>query len=147
MTELSIEPFANADLDGLVAVVDAEGGSACAVDVERTSRALSSSGVTTLLAIGDGWVVGATGVQSDGVIQAYVSVLLVDPNRGGPQFGFGLLRGGLERAGACGSISVPGQRVATSGLARAARSAFASRASISGSEPPILLGRGEACRR
>ena len=92
MTELSIEPFANADLDGLVAVVDAEGGSACAVDVERTSRALSSSGVTTLLAIGDGWVVGATGVQSDGVIQAYVSVLLVDPNRGGPQFGFGLLR-------------------------------------------------------
>ena len=43
---------------------------------------------------------------------------------------------------ACGSTSAPGPRVTTSGLARAARSAFASRASTSGSEPPILSRRG-----
>lgn len=81
MTELSIEPFATADLDGLIALVDADGWSEYAVDVERTSRSLSAPGVTTLVAIDDG--------------------------RGGP--------------------------------ARAARSAFATRASTSGSEPPILL--------
>jgi hypothetical protein len=80
VTEFSIEPFANADLHGLVALVDADGGSEYAVDVERTSRALSAPGVTTLVAIDDGPVVGAIQVQLDGVIQAHVSMLLVDAN-------------------------------------------------------------------
>jgi ribosomal protein S18 acetylase RimI-like enzyme len=99
MTELSIEPFANAHLDGLVALVAAEGWSEYSRDVERTSRALSAPGVTTLVAIDDGRVVGAIQVQSDGVIQAHVSMLLVDPNWRGRQLGFRLLREGLERAG------------------------------------------------
>ena len=99
MTELSIEPFANVHLDGLVALVLAEGWSEYAVDVERTSCALSAPGVTTLVAIEDGRVVGAIQVQSDGVIQAHVSMLLVDPNWRGRQLGFRLLREGLERAG------------------------------------------------
>lgn len=99
MTELSIELFANAHLDGLVALVLAEGWSEYAVDVERTSRALSAPGVTTLVAIADGRIVGAIQVQSDGVIQAHVSTLLVDPNWRGRQLGFRLLREGLERAG------------------------------------------------
>ncbi|MBV9417667.1 MAG: hypothetical protein JO363_21960, partial [Solirubrobacterales bacterium] len=77
MTKLSIEPFANAHLDGVVALVVAEGWSEYAVDVERTSRALSAPGVTTLVANDDGRVVGAIQVQSDGVIQAHVSMLLV----------------------------------------------------------------------
>lgn len=80
MTELSIEPFANAHVDGLVALVGSEGWSEYAVDVERTSRALSAPGVTTLVAIDDGRVAGAIQVQSDGAIQAHVSMLLVDPN-------------------------------------------------------------------
>ena len=54
MTELSIEPFANAHLDGLVALVLAEGWSDYAVEVERTSRAPSAPGVTALVAIEDG---------------------------------------------------------------------------------------------
>lgn len=99
MTELSIEPFAHLHLDGLVALVLAEGWSEYAVDVERTSRALSAPGVTTLVAIDDGRVVGAIQVQSDGFIQAHVSMLLVDPNWRGRQLGFRLLRDGLERAG------------------------------------------------
>ena len=99
MTELSIEPFANAHLEGVVALVVAEGWSTYAVDVERTSRALSAPGVTTLVALDDGRVVGAIQVQSDGVIQAHVSMLLVDPNWRGRRLGFRLLRDGLERAG------------------------------------------------
>jgi hypothetical protein len=147
MTELSIEPFANAHLDGLVALVLAEGWSEYAVDAERTSRALSAPGVTTLVAIDDGRVVGAIQVQSDGVIQAHVSMLLVDPNLRGRRLGSGSCARGSSVQEACGSTSAPGQRVTTSGLAGAARSAFASRASTSGSEPPILSRRGEACRR
>ena len=99
MTEPSIEPFANAHLDGLVALVAAEGWSEYAVDVERTSRALSAPGVTTLVAIEDARVVGAIQVQSDGVIQAHVSMLLVDRNWRGRQLGSRLLRDALERAG------------------------------------------------
>ena len=53
MTELSIEPFARAHLDGLAGLVVADGWSECAVDVERTSRALSAPGVTTLVPIDD----------------------------------------------------------------------------------------------
>jgi hypothetical protein len=80
MTERWIEPFANAHLDGLIALVDAQGWSEYAVDVERTSCALSAPGLTTLVAIDDDRVVGPTQVQSDGGIQAHVSMLLVDPN-------------------------------------------------------------------
>ena len=94
MTELSIEPFAHVHLDGLVALVLAEGWSEYAVDVERTSRALSAPGVTTLVAIDDGRVVGAIQVQSDGVIQAHVSMLLIDPTLRGRGLGSGLLREG-----------------------------------------------------
>lgn len=54
--------------------------------------------MTTLVAIDDGRVVGAIQVQSDGVIQAHVSMLLVDPNWRGRRLGFMLLREGLERA-------------------------------------------------
>ena len=69
------------------------------VDVERTSRALIAPGVTTLVAIDDGRVVGAIQVQSDGAIQAHVSMLLIDPRWRGRQIGVRLLREGLERAG------------------------------------------------
>ena len=147
MTELSIEPFANVHLDGLVRLVVAEGWSEYAVDVERTSRALSAPGVTTLVAIEDGRVVGAIQVQSDGFIQEHVLLLLVEPIGGDASSASGSCARDLSVQEACGSISAPGRWVITSGLARAARWALVSRARISGSEPSILLRRGEACRR
>jgi ribosomal protein S18 acetylase RimI-like enzyme len=99
MTEPSIEPFAKAHLDGLIALVAAEGWAEYAEDPERTYRALSARGVTTLVALADGRVVGAIQVQSDGVIQAHVSMLLIDPEWRGRRLGPRLLRDGLERAG------------------------------------------------
>jgi hypothetical protein len=50
MTEASIEPFAQAHLDGLIALVTAEGWTEYTDDVERTYRALTAPGVTTLVA-------------------------------------------------------------------------------------------------
>jgi ribosomal protein S18 acetylase RimI-like enzyme len=99
MTEASIKPFAQAHLDGLVALVAAEGWAEYADNVERTYRALTAPGVTTLVAIVGGRVVGAIQVQSDGLIQAHVSMLLIDPNWRGVGLGSRLLREGLERAG------------------------------------------------
>ena len=97
--EPSIEPFARAHLDGLIALVAAEGWTEYTEDAERTYRALSGRGVTTLVALADERVVGAIQVQSDGVIQAHVSMLLIDGQWRGHQLGTRLLREGLERAG------------------------------------------------
>lgn len=77
----------------------AEGWTDYADDVERTRRALTAPGVTTLVAIAGGHLVGAIQVQSDGLIQAHVSMLLIAPNSRGVGLGSRLLRDGLERAG------------------------------------------------
>jgi ribosomal protein S18 acetylase RimI-like enzyme len=99
MTDASIEPFAQAHLDGLIALLTAEGWTEYTDDAERTYRALTAPGVTTLVAIVGRRVVGVIQLQSDGVIQAHVSMLLIDPNCRGAQLGSKLLREGLERAG------------------------------------------------
>ena len=78
MTETAIEPFAPAHLDGLIALVAGEGWTEYTDDRERTYRALTAPGVTTLVATVGGRVVGAIQVQSDGVIQAHASMLLID---------------------------------------------------------------------
>jgi ribosomal protein S18 acetylase RimI-like enzyme len=99
MTETSIQRFAQAHLDGLIALVGAEGWTEYTDDVERTYRALTAPGVTTLVAIGGRRVVGAIQVQSDGLIQAHVSMLLIGRQWQGRGLGSRLLREGLERAG------------------------------------------------
>jgi ribosomal protein S18 acetylase RimI-like enzyme len=99
MTDASIEPFAQAHLDGLIALVAAEGWTEYTDDVERTYRALTAPGVTTLVASAGGPVVGAVQVQSDGLIQAHVSMLLIDRHWRGAGLGSRLLREGLKRAG------------------------------------------------
>ena len=99
MTHVSIEPFAQPHLDGLIALIAAEGWTEYTEDAERTYRALSARGVTTLVALADGRIVGAIQVQYDGVIQAHVSMLLIDREWRGRRVGSRLLREGLERAG------------------------------------------------
>jgi hypothetical protein len=59
VTGASIEQFAKAHFDELIALVAAEGWAEYADDVERTYRALTARGVTTLVAIVDGRVAGA----------------------------------------------------------------------------------------
>ena len=51
------------------------------------------------MALADGRVVGAIQVQSDGLLQAHVSMLLIDREQRGGGLGTRLLREGLERAG------------------------------------------------
>ena len=97
---VAIEPLTPAHLDGLIALVAAEGWSEYADDVEQTYRALTAPGVTTLVANAGGWVVGAIQVQSDGVIQAHGSMLLIDPEWRGRSLGSRLLRDALDRSGA-----------------------------------------------
>lgn len=99
MTEVMIEPFAQAHLEGLIALVAAEGWTEYTDDMERTYRALIAPGVTTLIAIAHGRVAGVIQVQSDGLIQAHVSMLLIDRNWRGLGLASRLLSEGLGRAG------------------------------------------------
>jgi ribosomal protein S18 acetylase RimI-like enzyme len=99
MTDVAIEPFTQAHLDGLIALVAAEGWTEYTRDVERTRRALTAPGVTTLVAIAGGHLLGVIQVQSNGLIQAHVSMLLIARNSRGVGLGSRLLRHGLERAG------------------------------------------------
>jgi ribosomal protein S18 acetylase RimI-like enzyme len=99
MTDVSIKPYAQAHLDALIALVAAEGWTEYSEDAERTHRALSARGVTTLVALADRRVVGAIQVQSDGVIQAHVSMLLIDSEWRGRGLATRLLREGLDHAG------------------------------------------------
>jgi ribosomal protein S18 acetylase RimI-like enzyme len=97
--QFSIEPFGRAHLDELIGLVAAEGWTEYSDDAERTFRALTAPGVTTLVAIAGGHVAGAIQVQSDGLIQAHVSMLLIGHALRGAGLGSGLLHEGLERAG------------------------------------------------
>ena len=63
MTEAPIEPFARAHLPGLIALVAAEGWAEYTADAERTYRALTAPGVTTLVAIGGERVIGVIQLQ------------------------------------------------------------------------------------
>jgi ribosomal protein S18 acetylase RimI-like enzyme len=99
MNEVLIEPFGQAHLDRLIALVAAEGWTEYTDDVQRTYQALTAPGVTTLTAIVGERVVGAIQVQSDGVIQAHVSMLLIDRSWRGAGLGSRLLRECLDRAG------------------------------------------------
>ena len=100
MTEAAIEPLrAPAHMEGLIALFAAEGWSEYADDVERTHRALSAPGATTLVAGAGGRLVGAIQVQSDGFIQAHLSLLLIDQEWRGRGLGSRLLRDALDRAG------------------------------------------------
>jgi len=99
MTELAIEQFTQAHLDGLIALVAAEGWTEYSDDAERTCLALTAPGVATLVALAGGDLVGAIQIQSDGLIQAHVSMLLIAQSSRGTGIGSRLLREGLERAG------------------------------------------------
>ena len=59
MTDASIEPFEVAHLDGLIALVAAEGWTEYAENPDRTFRALSAPGVTTMVALAGERIVGA----------------------------------------------------------------------------------------
>ena len=86
MTDVSFETYARAHIDGLLALVAGESWTEYTEDAERTHDALSTPGVKTLLSL-----VGAIRIQSGGVIQAHVSMLLIDPEWRGRQLATRLL--------------------------------------------------------
>ncbi len=74
---MKYEPYQRAFLQGVIDICLEQGWQSYSSDIERTHRALTAQGVTTVVAVDEGIVCGFAQVQSDGEIQAHLSVLAV----------------------------------------------------------------------
>lgn len=74
---MKYERYQRAFLQDVIDICIKQGWDSYSSDLERTHRVLSAAGVTTIVAVDDGVVCGFAQIQSDGEIQAHLSVLAV----------------------------------------------------------------------
>jgi ribosomal protein S18 acetylase RimI-like enzyme len=91
--------FQPRDLDGVIALCAAEGWPSFPEDPARALRALTAPGVTTVVAADGDRVAGFAQLQSDGEIQAHLSLIAVDPAYRRRNLAREMLRFGLVVAG------------------------------------------------
>ena len=75
---MNIRPYSPDDLAGVLQLCRKEGWPTFVEDPGRANRALTAPGVTTMVALGGGEVIGFAQLQSDGEIQAHLSLIAVD---------------------------------------------------------------------
>ncbi len=95
----TIHRFASTDLDGVLHLCRAEDWPSLPADPDRALRALTAPGVTTVVARDANRVIGFAQVLSDGTIQAYLAVLVVDADFRSHGIGRQLIATALELAG------------------------------------------------
>lgn len=75
---MEYRPIQRRDLDGVLEICRTEGWLSYTTDPEIAWRAFTAPGVVTIVAVdGDGGVAGFAQVQTDGVIQAHLSLIAV----------------------------------------------------------------------
>jgi ribosomal protein S18 acetylase RimI-like enzyme len=99
MRGMELIRFDRAHLPGAIELFESVEWETYTEDPERTFRALTAPGCTTLFAVNGDQVVALIQIQSDGEIQAHLSNLLVAEEWRGQGIGSALVREGLERAG------------------------------------------------
>ncbi len=93
-------PVERKHLAGIVQLFEAEGWTSYAEDPATTWRVLTAVGSVALVAVEDGAVVGIVQMLSDGAIQAFMSVLIVAPDRRRRGVGHRLVEEAFSRSGA-----------------------------------------------
>ena len=96
---MEVLPYDRVHLDRVVALAAAERWASYSEDPERAHRSLTAPGVTAVVALIEEEVVGIAVLQSDGEIQAHLSLLVVAPSHRGAGLGRRLLGEGFMRAG------------------------------------------------
>ncbi len=71
--------YSASDLPGVLRLCALEGWPSFAEDEARAQRALTAPGVTTMVAVEGEHLLGFAQLQSDGEIQAHLSLIAVDP--------------------------------------------------------------------
>jgi GNAT superfamily N-acetyltransferase len=97
--EHPITAYERVHLEGCLRLFEAEGWHTYTDDPERTHRAFTAPGSTTLVVLVDGTVVAICQLQSDGHVQAHLSTLAVASEHRRLGIALELLREALERAG------------------------------------------------
>ncbi len=92
-------PIAREHLDGVIRLCEIEQYPSYIQDGERTWRALTAPGVCTVVAVQDGRVAGFAQMQSDGYIQAHLSLVVVDRDLRRRGIGRRLVREAFARCG------------------------------------------------
>lgn len=86
-------------LPGILALCEAEGWESFVRDPELALDSLTASGVSTIVAVENGSVVGFAQIQSDGVPQGHLSSIAVEETRRGRGIGKALVLEAFERSG------------------------------------------------
>jgi ribosomal protein S18 acetylase RimI-like enzyme len=99
---VSIRIYQRADLDGVIALCEEEGWPSFPADPERAHRVMTAAGVTTVVAVAGkagASVVGFACLQSDGELQAHLSLIAVKVGQRRRGIARALIAEGLARAG------------------------------------------------
>lgn len=96
---MNIRRYTSRDLVGVLRLCELEHWSSFLEDPARADRALTAPGVTTMVAIEGGELVGFAQLQSDGEIQAHLSVIAVDPRHRKKGIARDLIVTALQQAG------------------------------------------------
>jgi len=90
---------ANEHLSGVLALCEAEGWEIPNLTADRALESFLAPGVCTMIAVHEGNVVGFAKMQSDGVLQAHLSVMAVDVRFRKGGIGKRLVQEALSRCG------------------------------------------------
>jgi ribosomal protein S18 acetylase RimI-like enzyme len=93
-------PIEEPHLAGVVELCKTEGWPSFPANPARAWRALTAPGVITLVAVQSGKVVGFVQMQSDGEIQAHLTLILVAKSKRGQSIGTSLIQQAFEKSGA-----------------------------------------------
>ena len=92
-------PIERRHLEGVIRLCEVEGWESYTKDLEATWRALIAPGVTTIVAIDDKEVIGFVQMQSDEVVQAHLSLVVVARDRRRDGIGRQLVTEAFKRCG------------------------------------------------
>ncbi len=87
-------------LPSVLSLCEEEGWDSFVESPDLTAASLQAPGVTTVVAVADGEVVGFAQTQSDGVLQAHLSLLAVDRRWRGRGIGRRLVQDAFDQSGA-----------------------------------------------
>lgn len=96
---MEFERYERSHLDGVLSICSEEGWKSYTSDAERTHRVLTAPGVTTIVAVDQEEICGFAQLQSDGEIQAHLSLLAVRKSRRREGVGQKLIAFGFEQCG------------------------------------------------
>ncbi len=96
---VAIRRYEEPDLPGVLRLCAIEDWPFLLEDVARAHRTLTAPGVTTLVAVKPGQLLGFAKLQSDGEIQAHLTYIAVDPSERRRGIGRQLIEHALREAG------------------------------------------------